>query len=134
MRALTITDNDAWTMFIDNDESKKVKVINCTLNNNQSHEKDNSDSDIDIKVNKKNILTIDGGDLGDTTFNDKSLVAGVGVGSIFGEGSLTVIVAIVALLALVASAVSIFMVASMKKKLAPAEETNSEETKAEDEE
>ena len=121
MRALTITDNDAWTMFIDNDESKKVKVINCTLNNNQSHEKDNSDSDIDIKVNKKNILTIDGGDLGDTTFNDKSMVAGVGVGSIFGEGSLTMVISILALVASVGSICICFVLYNFyKKKVVPA--------------
>ena len=58
-------------------------------------------------------------DFGDATFNDRSLAiidGAVGAGSIFGEGSLTMIVAI---LALVASAVSIFLIVDMKKKLVP---------------
>jgi hypothetical protein len=65
-------------------------------------------------------------DLGNSSFNDRSRAtivdsnAADGPGSILGEGSLTMIIA---LLALVASAVSIGMtVASNKKKSAPATE------------
>ena len=47
-----------------------------------------------------------------------------GVGSIFGEGSLTMIVS---LAALVASGVSIFLIVDMKKKLVPATAKNTEE-------
>ena len=68
-------------------------------------------------------------ELGNTTFNDKNMVMGVGVGSIFGEGSLTMVVA---LLALMASCVAIGLIADMKKKLVPATANNAAE--AEDEE
>ena len=71
-------------------------------------------------------------DFGDATFNDRSLAiidGAVGAGSIFGEGSLTMIVA---LLALVASAVSIFLIVDMKKKLVPATANNTEENEDEE--
>jgi hypothetical protein len=129
MRALTITDNASWTMYINNDESQKVKVINCTFNNNQCYEPNQNSLEYDIEVNKKNILEFDGGDLGDTVFKDKSMVASVGVGSIFGEGSFSMIVAI---LALIASGVAIFLIVDMKKKLVPA--AVGDDSKTEDEE
>ena len=120
LRDVTITDNSSWLMNINNEESQKVTLINCTLNNNDYPNKGQTEFRRDINVNKKNILSIDGGDLGDTSFNDKSLVTDLGAGSIFGEGSLTMIVAIVALGALIASGVSLFLVADMKKKVAAA--------------
>ena len=70
--------------------------------------------------------------LGDTTFKDKSMVtfSDKAVGSIFGEGSLTMIVA---LLALIASGVAIFLVVYYnKKKAVPVAANNAAE--AEDEE
>ena len=51
------------------------------------------------------------------------------VGSIFGEGSLSIIVS---LLALIASGVSIFLIVDMKKKLVPAATNNVAETKDEE--
>ena len=65
-------------------------------------------------------------DFGNSTFNDRSRATfeNSGVGSIFGEGSLTVIAAIVAIVALVAAGVSIFMTADLKKKLIPAKDDN----------
>jgi hypothetical protein len=122
MRLVTITDNASWVMKVDNNEGQAVTLVNCTLNNNQYPNIHYLYTALrhDITVNKKNILTIDGGDIGDTTFNDNSMVAGVGAGSVFGEGSLTMIVAIVAVLALIASGVSISLVVDMKKKLVPA--------------
>jgi hypothetical protein len=107
-------------------------VINCTFNNNQCYEPNQNSLEYDIEVNKKNILEFDGGDLGDTVFKDKSMVAGVGVGSIFGEGSLTNILTIIALLA---SATAIFLTLYFNKKnavpvtatIAKAEETEDEE-------
>ena len=50
-------------------------------------------------------------------------------GSIFGEGSLSMIIA---LLALIASGVSIFLIVDMKKKLVPAAANNVAETKDEE--
>ena len=74
-------------------------------------------------------------EFGNSTFNDRSLATfngqpGNAVGSIFGEGSLTMIVA---LLALIASGVAIFLVVYYnKKKAVPVAANNAEE--AEDEE
>ena len=71
-------------------------------------------------------------DFGNATFNDRSratfadTVNPNGAGSIFSEGSPIMIVAIVAILALAASVVSIFMVANLKKKLVSAAVNNTE--------
>ena len=67
-------------------------------------------------------------DLGDTTFKDKSMVtfSDKAVGSIFGEGSLTKIFVIIAL---IDSVVSIYMIVLYKKKNAvSATANNAEET------
>ena len=69
-----------------------------------------------------------------TTYNDRSLATfngqpGKAVGSIFGEGSLAMIVAI---LSLVASGVSIFLFVDMKKKLVPVATNNAKETEDEE--
>ena len=53
------------------------------------------------------------------------------VGSIFGEGSLSMIVA---LFALITSVVCIFLIVDMKKKLVPATARNTSENEDEDEE
>ena len=72
-------------------------------------------------------------DFGNATFNDRSratfadTVNPNGAGSIFSEGSPIMIVAIVAILALAASVVSIFMVANLKKKLVPAAVNNTKD-------
>ena len=73
-------------------------------------------------------------EFGDSTFNDRSLATFNGqpgnvVGSIFGEGSLTMIVAI---LALIASGVCIFLIVDMKKKLVPATAKNTSENEDEE--
>ena len=121
MRAVTLTDNASWVMNVDNNEGQAVEMINCTLNNNEYTGKKHSEESVDIKVVKKNILTIDGGDLGDTTFNDKSMVAGVGVGSIFGEGSLTMAISLLALVASIGSICICFVLYNFyKKKVVPA--------------
>ena len=62
------------------------------------------------------------------TFENKKRIdfgSGAGVGSVFGEGSLTMIVA---LLALVTSAVSIFLIVDIKKKLVPATVNSADES------
>jgi hypothetical protein len=108
-------------MNVDNNEGQAVEMINCTLNNNEYTGKKHSEESVDIKVVKKNILEIDGGDLGDTTFNDKSMVAGVGVGSIFGEGSLTMVISLLALVASIGSICICFVLCHFyKKKVVPA--------------
>ena len=121
MRAVTITDNASWVMCVDNEEGQAVKMINCTLNNNEYTGKKHSEESVDIKVVKKNILEIDGGDLGDTTFNDKSMVSGIGAGSIFGAGSLTMVISLLALVASIGSICICFALYNFyKKKVVPA--------------
>ena len=71
-------------------------------------------------------------DFGDATFNDRSLAiidGAVGAGSIFGEGSFSMIVSLVAL---IVSGVSIFLIVDMKKKLVPATAKNTEENEDEE--
>ena len=100
---------------------------NCTFSGNTTNTNYKTfNFDDDNKLNFENC------DFGDSTFNDRSLATfdGKTVGSIFGEGSLTMIVA---LLALIASCISIFLIVDMKKKLVPATANNTEETETETE-
>ena len=98
---------------------------NCTLNNNEFDNfmpyTDRPEADIEAK--NKNTLAIDGGDFGDTTFNDKCKVSGVG--SIFGEGSLTNIIVIISL---VTSIISICLTLNNKKKSVSATANNTAES------
>jgi hypothetical protein len=74
-----------------------------------------------------NELNFENCDLGNSTFNDRSRATfdgKAGVGSIFGEGSLTMIFAIIAL---VASGVSIFLVVYYNKKKVVSVAVNSDE-------
>ena len=123
IKNVTITDNDSVVMCIDN-YSKKVNMINCTLDNNSP-----VDDESEIQVKIKNTLTMTDCTLGDTTFENKGMVEGVG--SIFGEGSLTMIVAITAL---IASAAAIVVSVSSKKKAVPATSNEVAEFEDEDEE
>jgi hypothetical protein len=103
---VTITDNTSLVANVKND-AKKVIFTDCTLGNNSPT--------IDYKefrVENKDTLVMKNCTLGDTTFENKNMVDGVG--SIFGEGSLTMIVAI---LALVAAGAAIFMNVYSKKKV-----------------
>ena len=109
INGVNITGNDSVVLDVDND-SKKVTLTECVLGNNSPIKYDE-----DIIVDEEGTLVLNNCQLGDTTFEDKTMVAGVG--SVFGEGSLSMIVAIIAL---VASAVSIFLIVDMKKKLVPA--------------
>jgi hypothetical protein len=101
---------------------------NCTFSGNSidsNYKTFNFDED--------NALNFENCDFGDSTFNDRSYATfdGVsGTASIFGEGSLAMIVA---LLALIASAVSIFLIVDMKKKLIPVTANGTKETETEDE-
>ena len=117
IKNVTVTDNDSVVMCVEN-HSKKVNMINCTLGNNSP-----VDNESEIQVKTQNTLTMTDCTLGDTTFENKGMVDGVG--SIFGEGSLSMIVA---LLALISSAVSIFFtVYYNKKKVVPVAANNATE-------
>ena len=125
MKGVTITDNASVVLDIEND-SKKVTLTECVLGNNSPVKYDE-----DIIVDTKGTLVMIDCDLSDTTFENKSMVtfSDKAVGSIFGEGSLVMIVAITAL---IASAAAIFVSVSSKKKAVPVAANNAEE--AEDEE
>ena len=97
----------------------------CTLNKNAS-----IDNAPDIQVETKGTLAMNNCVIGDTNFEDKGKVEGVG--SLFGEGSLSMIVAF---LSLIASGVAIFLVVYYnKKKAAPVAANGATDTETDDEE
>lgn len=114
---VTITDNASVVIYVDND-SEKVNMNECTLNKNAS-----IDNASDIQVETKGTLAMNNCVIGDTNFEDKGKVEGVG--SLFGEGSLAMIVAFVALITSVASIIVI--VTARKKKNVPVTKTESSE-------
>ena len=121
----TITDNVSATFDIDNG-TEKVTLTKCTLgNNNPLYE------DYDILMSNDGTLVINDCNLGDTTFEDEDMVifSNKATGSIFGEGSIAMIVAIVAL---VAAGAAIYVNVSAKKKgyEAPVAEKNETEADA----
>ena len=121
---VTITDNASVVIYVDND-SEKVNMNECTLNKNAS-----IDNAPDIQVETKGTLAMNNCKIGDTNFEDKGKVEGVG--SLFGEGSLTNILVIISL---VASGVSIFLtVYYNKKKAAPVAANGATDTETDDEE
>ena len=116
---VTITDNASVVIYVDNDsDSEKVNMNECTLNKNAS-----IDNASDIQVETKGTLAMNNCAIGDTNFEDKGKVEGVG--SLFGEGSLAMIVAFVALITSVASIIVI--VTARKKKNVPVTKTESSE-------
>jgi hypothetical protein len=125
LKNVTITDNSAFIIRV-RSEFNKVTLTECVLNNNTHDTKGT-----DIGNMTSGTLAMIDCDLGDTTFADKGDIDfGDGfnsTASIFGEGSLTTIVAITAL---IASAAAIFVSVSSKKKAAPA--TSNNVTEAED--
>jgi hypothetical protein len=123
LNGVTITDNASVVLDIDN-VYDRVTLTDCVLGNNSPVK-----YDVDIIVDTEGTLVLNHCDLGDTTFDDEDMVTGVG--SIFGEGSLTMIVS---LLSLVASGVAIFLIADTRKKLVFATANKTAETEAEDEE
>jgi hypothetical protein len=90
---------------------------------------------VTFQLYEDNKLDFNNCDLGNSTFNDRSRATfdgAVGVGSIFGEGSLTMIVAI---LALIASGVAIFLIVYYnKKKVVPVAANGAADTETDDEE
>ena len=108
---------------------------NCTFTNNSEA------NYCTFSFGEDNKLTFEDCEIDDdASYNDKSRATfitngrakSLGAGSIFSEGSLTIMIAVVAVLALITSGVSIFMIADMKKKLVPAAANNA--TENEDEE
>ena len=127
IKGVSITDNASVVIYVDNDR-EKVNMIQCTLNNNTP-----TDNAADIQVETKGTLTMTDCEIGDTTFNNKDFVILNGSNfsaSIFGEGSLSMIIAI---LSLIASGVAIFLVVYFnKKKAVPATANNAAESNDEE--
>ena len=126
LKGVTITDNESVVFDVDN-SSEKVTLTECVLGNNSPVKYDE-----DIIVDTKGTLVLTDCTLGDTTFKDKNMVtfSDKAVGSIFGEGSLTTIFVIIAL---IDSVVSIYMIVLYKKKKAvPAEANNATEAAGEE--
>jgi hypothetical protein len=119
---VTVTDNTSLVANVKND-AKKVIFTDCTLGNNSPT--------IDYKefrVENKDTLVMKNCTLGDTTFENKNMVDGVG--SIFGEGSLAMVIAI---LALIASGFAIFLIVYYNKKnVVPVAANNAKETEDEE--
>ena len=128
IKGVTITDNASLVLDVENDFAK-VTMTECTLGNNTSAE-----FGVDVMVDTEDTLVMIDCEIDDTTFEDKSKVmfSNKAVGSIFGEGSLTMIISI---LALIASGTAIFLVVYYsKKKAAPAAANGATDTETDDEE
>ena len=105
--------------------SHNAEFTNCTFNHNANN------PTFEIRSLDQSV-SFTGCDLGDSVFNDRSRATfdGKHAASIFGEGSLSMIVAIVAL---IAAAASIWVnVSSKKKALAVGEAENAEESETEE--
>ena len=124
---VTVTGNASIILDVDND-SAKVTLTECTLGGNEPVKED-----VDVIVDKKGTLILTDCELGDTTFDNKRMVlfSDNAVGSILGEGSLTMIVS---LIALIASVAAIAVNVSSKKKAVPATANNAAEGENGDEE
>lgn len=126
LTGVTITENQSVVMHVNNDH-EIVNVIECVLDNNTPN-----DNNAAVELDKAGNLIMIDCVLGDTTFNDRSFATfdgEAGVGSIFGEGSFSMIVSLVAL---IVSGLSIFLIVDMKKKLVPATAKNTEENEDEE--
>ena len=100
---------------------------NCTFSGNTTNKAKKT-----FDFHEDNKLDFIDCDFGDSTFNDRSRATfdgAAGVGSVFGEGSFSMIVS---LAALIASGISIFLIVDMKKKLVPATAKNTEENEDEE--
>ena len=118
IKSVTITDNASLVLNVNNG-GQKVTMMECALDNNAPVK-----YEADVIVDTKGTLVMNDCTLGDTTFEDKSMVEGVG--SMIGEGSLTNILVIISL---VSSAVSICLFVTLyKKKAVPLAANSSAET------
>ena len=109
LKGVTITDNASRVIYVDNG-SEKVTMTQCTLNNNTP-----ADGAADIKVETKGTLVVTDCDLGDTTFENKNMVTGVG--SMIGEGNISMILSLLAIF--VAGAAFTVVISKGKKKGSP---------------
>ena len=109
LKGVTITDNASRVIYVDNG-GEKVTMTECTLNNNTP-----ADGAADIKVETKGTLVVNDCDLGDTTFEDKNMVTGVG--SMIGEGNISMILSLLAIF--VAGAAFTVVISKGKKKGSP---------------
>ena len=109
LKDVTITDNASRVIYVDNG-GEKVTMTECTLNNNTP-----ADSAADIKVETKGTLVVTDCDLGDTTFENKNMVTGVG--SMIGEGNISMILSLLAIF--VAGAAFTVVISKGKKKGSP---------------
>ena len=98
-KGVAITDNEALTLDVDN-SSAKVTMTECTLGNNT-----HSGGEVDVIVDTRGTLIIKDCTLGDTSFEDKAKVSGVG--SMIGEGSIANLFSIVAIVASIVSMASV---------------------------
>ena len=130
IKGVAVTDNKSVVLDVDN-SSKKVTLTECTLGNNSPvKELEN------IIIDTSGTLVLIDCTLGDTAFNDINRADIVDstrakrFGSIFGEGS---VVMIVSLLAIITSGVAIFLVVYYNKKQAvPVAANNATETEDEE--
>ena len=109
LKGVTITDNASRVIYVDNG-SEKVTMTQCTLNNNTP-----ADGAADIKVETKGTLVVTDCDLGDTTFENRNMVTGVG--SMIGEGNISMILSLLAIF--VAGAAFTVVISKGKKKGSP---------------
>ena len=109
LNALTITENDSVVFDVENGVDT-VTLTKCILGNNSPIKYDE-----DIIIDTKGTFILKDCELGDTTFDDNDMVtySDAAVGSIFGEGSLTMIFVFIAV---IDSIVSIYMIVLYKKK------------------
>lgn len=117
VEGVDFTDNDARSLLSYNDASTPSVFANCAFGAGTPF-RENFKFDIDLRHAESGI-TFEECTFNGSTISDKNAATFLGgnvsntAGSIFGEGSLAMIVAI---LALVASAVSIFLIVDMRKK------------------
>ena len=109
IKGTTITDNASGLIYVDNG-NEKVTMIECAIGNNAP-----AGDVAEVQVEAKGTLVITDCDLGDTTFENKNMVSGVG--SMIGEGSISMILSLLAIF--VAGVAFIVVISRGKKKGLP---------------
>ena len=141
MKDCTVTDNLANAAFFYHTDADLIRSAsqynfeNCTFNNNHpvndtDYLAKNNNGTFCIKDEKIGKVTFDQCEFGDSTFVNKNLAtfknsSTTTIGSIFNEGSVTMIVAIMALAASVAS-IALTVVSNKKKKAVAVNNDNEE--------
>ena len=129
MTDCTATDNISGVLYVQDRDNNKQIIKNCTFNNNvrQRDDVDYKTFHFYAKSGKSRFdLTFIDCDFGDSTFNDKTLAKFTNssnvVGSVFNEGSVTMIVSLAALVASVTS-IALTVVSNKKNKAVTANDT-----------